>query len=53
MQLGTEAVVLLPYVLLTENVAALDWNLSYLAMLVFVGIVHTGIAYKLYFGAVP
>ena len=53
MQLGTVAVVLLPYVLLTENVAALDWNLSYLAMLVFVGIVHTGIAYKLYFGAVP
>ncbi len=53
MQLGTVAVVLLPYVLLTENLGAIDWNLSYLALLVFVGIVHTGIAYKLYFGAVP
>ena len=53
MQLGTVAVVLLPYVLLTENVGAIDWNPSYLALLVFVGIVHTGIAYKLYFSAVP
>lgn len=53
MQLGTVAVVLLPYVLLTENIAALDWKPGYTAMLIFVGIVHTGIAYKLYFGAVP
>lgn len=53
MQLGTVAVVLLPYVLLTENVGAIDWNPSYLALLVLVGIVHTGIAYKLYFSAVP
>ena len=52
MQLGTVAVVLLPYVLLTEDLAAIQWEPSYLAMLVFVGIVHTGIAYKLYFGAV-
>lgn len=53
MQLGTVAVVLLPYVLLTENLAAIEWSAVNLAMLVFVGIVHTGIAYKLYFGAVP
>ncbi len=53
MQLGTVAVVLLPYVLLTENMGAIDWNPSYLALLVLVGIVHTGIAYKLYFSAVP
>lgn len=52
MQLGTVAVVLLPYVLLTENLGAIEWNVSSLLMLVFVGIVHTGIAYKLYFGAV-
>ena len=52
MQLGTVAVVLLPYVLLTEDLAAIQWEPSYLAMLVFVGIVHTGSAYKLYFGAV-
>ncbi len=52
MQLGTVAVVLLPYVLLTENLNAIQWEPSYLALLVFVGIVHTGIAYKLYFSAV-
>ncbi len=52
MQLGTVAVVLLPYVLLTENLGAIEWNAAYLGLLVFVGIVHTGIAYKLYFGAV-
>lgn len=53
MQLGTVAVVLLPYVLLTENMAAIEWSAANLALLIFVGIVHTGIAYKLYFGAVP
>lgn len=53
MQLGTVAVVLLPYVLLTENLGTIDWNPAHVAMLVFVGILHTGIAYKLYFGAVP
>ncbi|MBR5267786.1 MAG: DMT family transporter [Lachnospiraceae bacterium] len=53
MQLGTIAVVLLPYVLLTENVGAIVWEPTHVAMLVFVGILHTGIAYKLYFGAVP
>ena len=53
MQLGTVAVVLLPYVLLTENLGAIAWEPAYLALFVFVGIVHTGIAYKLYFGAVP
>lgn len=53
MQLGTVAAVLLPYVLLTENMGTIEWKASYLAMLVFVGIVHTGIAYKLYFSGVP
>lgn len=52
MQLGTVAVVLLPYVLLTENLGAIQWEPEYLALFVFVGIVHTGIAYKLYFSAV-
>ncbi len=52
MQLGTVAVVLLPYVLLTENIGAIDWSMSNVGMLIFVGIVHTGIAYKLYFSAV-
>ena len=53
MQLGTAAVVLLPYILLTEplgELAALLTPLS-VGMLLFVGIVHTGVAYVLYFGS--
>lgn len=50
MQLAAAAVVLLPYCLLTggfgmEQMAGLDY-----ALLAVVGIVHTGIAYWLYFG---
>ena len=52
MQLGTVALVLTPYVLLTQDLGALDLKPSFLMMLILVGIVHTGIAYKLYFGAV-
>ncbi len=53
MQLGTVAVVLFPYVLLTENVAAIELQPTWVLLLIFVGIVHTGIAYRLYFSAVP
>lgn len=53
MQLGTAAVVLLPYILLTEPLGELMALLTpfSLGMLLFVGIVHTGIAYVLYFGS--
>ena len=50
-QLGAAGVVLLPYVLLTENVAAMQFTPLGLAMLAIVCIVHTGIAYILYFGS--
>lgn len=53
MQLGISSVVLLPYVLLTENVAKLSYTPSTLALLLVVGIVHTGLAYALYFGSLP
>ena len=53
LQLAFAGAVLLPYVLLTENLGSIAWEPSHVAMLVFVGILHTGIAYKLYFGAVP
>lgn len=51
MQLGTAAVVLLPYVWVTggfKNVSV-DWLC--VAMLLVVGVVHTGIAYALYFSS--
>lgn len=50
-QLGVAAVVLVPYVLLTEDVAAVRWDGQTIALLLFVGIVNTGIAYLLYFGS--
>ena len=51
MQLGTAAVALLPYTLLTENFADTTFTPVSIIMLIFVGIVHTGIAYTLYFGS--
>ena len=51
MQLGISAVVLLPYVLITEPVGELTFAVPSVALLLVVGIVHTGFAYALYFGA--
>ncbi len=51
-QLGTSAVVLLIYVLLTENLAELSFEPVSLLMLLVVGVVHTGVAYVLYFGSI-
>ena len=48
-QLGTSAVVLLPYTMLTENLAEIKFTPTLIIMLCIVGIVHTGIAYTLYF----
>ena len=50
-QLGSSAAVLLPYVLLTEDVGALSFTPGTLALLIVVGIVHTGMAYAMYFGS--
>ncbi len=53
-QLGISAAVLAPYILVTENLFALLPQLSPVsaAMLVFVAIVHTGVAYALYFSSI-
>lgn len=51
-QLGTAAVVILPYTLLSETVDPQAWSLRAILCLLFVGVVHTGVAYALYFGAV-
>ena len=50
-QLGSSAAVLLPYVLLVEEVSIEAFTPGVIALLVVVGIVHTGIAYALYFGS--
>lgn len=50
-QMLSAAVVLLPYVLLTEDLSAIRWNTSSAALLLGMGIVHTGLAYVMYFGS--
>ena len=43
---------MLPYVLLTENVAALEFTFAPVMLLLVAGIIHTGFAYTLYFGGI-
>ena len=51
-QFAASAAVMLPYVLLTEDVGALHPTPLVLLLLFIVGVVHTGIAYVLYFGSI-
>ena len=51
LQLGAAAVALLPYVLATEDLSALQLTQVMLFMLLIMGILHTGIAYALYFAS--
>lgn len=49
-QLFAAAAALSPYVLLTENLSAIQMIGLSLGMMLLVGVVHTGFAYALYFG---
>jgi RarD protein len=51
-QLGSASVVLLPYVLLTEKIQLFQIDQKSLLFLITLGIVHTGLAYLLYFTAI-
>ena len=51
MQLAAATIVLFPYCLLTVPASSLSAGPVALGLLLFVGIVHTGIAYVLYFGS--
>jgi len=54
MQLSVSTIVLLPYVLLTEKGVIAEFaasDIKVILMLVLVGVVHTGLAYALYFGS--
>ena len=51
-QLGSAAVVILPYMLITSNVNAGDITVSSVILLLLVSVVHTGLAYLLYFTAI-
>jgi RarD protein len=52
-QLSVAACALLPYTLLTENLAGIQIAPGVLLLLLVAGILHTGVAYWLYFGAIP
>ncbi len=49
LQLFFASVTILPYILLTEDVFALDISFESMIMLLILGIVHTGMAYMMYF----
>lgn len=51
-QLGISGMFLLPYTLLTEDWSSLALGSNGMIMLIIIGIVHTGIAYALYFGSI-
>ena len=51
-QLAAAALALLPYVLVTEWGTKLDLSGPVLPLLLVLGIVHTGVAYVLYFGGI-
>ena len=51
-QLGTAALVIAPYLLLSGGIRFGDMTALGWVMLAIVGVVHTGIAYALYFGAI-
>jgi len=50
-QLFVAAIVLIPYILLTEDVTSIQLDGISIALIILVGIVHTGIAYALYFSS--
>lgn len=51
-QLGAAAITLLPYTLLTENLTEINFTPMVMVMLLIVGILHTGIAYAIYFSTI-
>lgn len=50
-QLLLASIVLLPYVLLTEDIGRMAFPALPVSLLILAGVVHTGIAYWLYFGS--
>lgn len=51
LQLGISAVVLFPYCVVTQVGTPMTWDTKALLLLLLVSVVHTGLAYYLYFGA--
>lgn len=52
LQLASAAIVIFPYVLLTEDWSAVEISPLIVTLVLVVGMVHTGFTYALYFGAI-
>ena len=50
-QIGVAGICLIPYVIFAEGISQINFSPLSVSMLFVVGILHTGIAYTLYFGA--
>ena len=50
-QLTAATIVLIPYLILKDGMPDVQWNVEIIALLITVGIVHTGLSYALYFGS--
>lgn len=50
-QLLSAAVILVPYILISRQSFQIEWNATVVVILLIVGVVHTGVAYTLYFGS--
>lgn len=50
-QLIAATAVLIPYLIMQDGMPRISWNISIIALILTVGIVHTGLAYALYFGS--
>lgn len=50
-QFASSAVVMLPYVIFTDKPSTLSFDTKTVLLLVAVGVIHTGVAYVLYFGS--
>ena len=50
-QIGTAGIVLIPYVLLTDDLTAIRFTPSVIVLLLVAGLIHTGCAYALYFSS--
>lgn len=52
LQLGFATIVLLPYLLMTKNLGVPQLTGIQWLLLILVGVLHTGVAYAMYFGAI-
>lgn len=51
-QLGSSCFLVLPYSLIAEDFSAVGFSAESVVLLIVVGVLHTGIAYLLYFGSI-